>query len=115
MTSSKLILIFLAFIFFLIVVLSSSKIANFLRSRFGSMVPSISPISEDITPTPSIIETTLTPTPTIVYGNGYRTETKGGIVRTIPASGPEDLAWLILGGSFSAGIVLKKISSSAKS
>lgn len=110
MTSSKLILIFLAFIFLLIIILSSNKIASSLRSRFGNLLPSISPISEDITPTPVIEEViTSTPTPTVIYGkNSTKTNSS---VKSIPASGPADLAWLLLGGSFASGVILKKLSS----
>ena len=111
MTSSRLILIFLAFIFLIIILLSSNRIATTLRSKFGKMIPSLSPITDNITPTPTIIEETptpvLSPTPTIVYGNGIKRSTNAA--KNIPATGPEDLAWLILGGSFFSGIVLKRI------
>lgn len=116
MTSSKLILIFLAFIFLIIVVLSSSRISGALRTRFGKLMPSLNPTGENITPTvtPTIEAETTTPTPTIVYGGKYNTTTGTGTTSSatkIPATGPEDLVWLVLGGSFFAGITLKKITS----
>ena len=111
MTSSRLILIFLAFIFLIIILLSSNRIATTLRSKFGKMIPSLSPITENITPTPTFIEETptptLTPTPTVVYGNTNKRSNNS--TKSIPATGPEDLAWFILGGSFFSGIVLKRI------
>lgn len=113
MTSSRLILIFLAFIFLIIVLLSSNRIAASLRTRFGKMIPSLTPITENITPTPSMSQETptptLTPTPTIVYGNASKRSNNS--TKNIPATGPADLAWLILGGSFLSGFVLKKIAS----
>lgn len=112
MTSSRLILIFLAFIFLIIVLLSSNRISTTLRTRFGKMIPSLSPTTQNITPTPSMTEETptptLTPTPTIVYGNGSRRSNNS--TKSIPAAGPADLVWLILGGSFLVGISLKKFS-----
>lgn len=110
MTSSRLILIFLGFIFLIIVILSSSRISAALRTRFGKMVPSLNPTVEDasLTPTPTLEMATSTPTPTIVYGGGV---SKGGTAsaKNIPATGPADLVWLVLGGSFFAGVTLKKI------
>lgn len=110
MTSSRLILIFLAFIFLIIIILSSTRISNSLRSRFGNMVPSLKPTTDEITPTPTVEEQvqTPTPTPTIFYG---KTTTNGKIVQNIPATGPADLVWLVLGGSFFTGVTLKKITS----
>lgn len=111
MTSSRLILIFLAFIFLIIILLSSNRIASTLRAKFSKFIPSLSPITDNITPTPTIIEETptptLTPTPTIVYGNTNKRPNNS--TKNIPATGPADLAWLILGGSFLSGITLKKI------
>lgn len=105
MTSNRLILIFLAFIFVIIVILSSSRISNALRTRFGGLVPPLKPTTEDITPTPIAETITSTPTPTTVYG---QPTTKGG-AKSIPATGPEELLWLVLGGSFLAGVTLKQI------
>lgn len=108
MTSSRLILIFLAFIFLIIVILSSSRISAALRSRFAGIVPSLKPTTEDITPTPSIEIETPTPTPTVIYGRGVSTNNPN--TKSIPATGPAELAWLVLGGSFFTGVALKKIS-----
>ncbi len=111
MTSSRLILIFLGFIFLIIVILSSSRISAALRSRFGKFLPPLTPTVEEtsLTPTPTVLET---PTPTIVYGRGTNgTSNKSGTAsaKTIPAAGPADTVWLLLAGSFSAGVILKKI------
>lgn len=112
MTSSRLILIFLAFIFLIIVLLSSNRISTALRTKFGKIIPSLSPITESITPTPTLFEETPTPTyiPTLttVYGNTNKRSNNS--TKNIPATGPADLAWLILGGSFLSGFILKKIS-----
>lgn len=113
MTSSRLILIFLGFIFLIIVILSSSRISTALRSRFGKLLPPLTPTVEEasLTPTPTVLET-LTPTPTVVYGRGTNgTVNKGGTAspKTIPAAGPADTVWLLLAGSFFAGVTLKKI------
>lgn len=107
MTSNKLILIFLGFIFLIIVILSSSRISQALRSRFGNLVPSLKPTTEDITPTPIFETETPTPTPTVIYGQKGNTNS----AKNIPATGPEDLAWLVLAGSFLTGFTLKRISS----
>lgn len=111
MTSSKLILIFLGFIFLIIVILSSSRISAALRSRFGKLIPAINTNTEGLTPTPTIeVSETPTPTPTIVYGRGTTNRNNSG--KNIPATGPADLAWLVLGGSFLTGVVLKKVTAS---
>lgn len=115
MTSSRLILIFLGFIFFIIVVLSSNRIASFLRSKFGSLIPPLKPTTEEITPTPILggVTPTPTPTPTSTVGNSRRNSSgaKGGQVDTIPATGPAEVAWLLVGGSFLIGVSFKKFSS----
>ncbi|MBI3380245.1 hypothetical protein HY029_05820 [Candidatus Gottesmanbacteria bacterium] len=113
MTSSRLILIFLAFIFLIIVILSSNRISSALRASFGKMIPSLktSTTVEDasLTPTPTMETETPTPSPSIIYGGrGVRNSTN--YTKSMPAAGPEDLVWLILGGSFFAGVTLKKIS-----
>lgn len=110
MTSSKLILIFLGFIFLIIVILSSSRISAALRARFGKIIPSIKTSTEDQTPTPTpTIEITDTPTltPTSVYGRGATN--KNNSSKNIPDTGPADLVWLVLGGSFLTGVYIKKI------
>lgn len=108
MTSSRLILIFLAFIFLIIVILSSNRISAALRARFAGILPSMNATTEDITPTPTTAETP-TPTPTIVYGGG---STKNGAsnAKNIPATGPQDFALLVLGGSLFIGVTLTRIS-----
>lgn len=114
MTSSRLILIFLAFIFLIIVVLSSNRISAALRSRFAGMVPSLKPTTEDITPTPTIEIETPTPTPTVIYGGNGKTSGNNQNAKSIPATGPAELAWLVLGGSFFTGVALKRISTTKR-
>lgn len=109
MTSSRIILIFLGFIFLIIVILSSSQISGVLRQRFGSFIPTLKPSIEEIVPTPTtpfIEEKLLAPTPSIIYSGGGK---KGDLAGEIPATGPEDFFWVILGGSFLIGVALKKI------
>ncbi|MBM3283255.1 hypothetical protein FJY90_03285 [Candidatus Gottesmanbacteria bacterium] len=114
MTSSKLMLIFLAFIFVIIVVLSSRQIGGALRARFGKYLPPLSPFSQEeltITPSPSLIitEPTSTPELTATPIGIYEGSQRSGSTQQIPATGPENFVWLILGGSFLAGVSLKKI------
>ncbi len=104
MTSSRLILIFLGFIFLIIVILSSSKIAGALRERFGKFLPTANTTVET-TPTPTIEAET--PTPSLIPG---ATSTPSG---EIPSTGPSELAYFILGGSLIAGLALKRISNSS--
>ena len=104
MTSSRLILILLGIIFLVIVMLSSGKIAGTLRERFASFIPNIRP-AEEITPSPTHFqEETPTPTPTVIYGSSTETS-------EIPATGPNEIVWLVLGSSMVAGLSLKKFSS----
>lgn len=119
MTSSKFILIFLGFIFVVVVLLTSNRIAGALRDRFGKLIPPLSFLSAaDTTPTP-------VPSPTVYVSrfptgtaSSGTTTTKGGLVNTpeakstptgeTPATGPETFIYLLLGGSFLAGSLLKK-------
>jgi hypothetical protein len=108
MSSSRLILIFLGFILVIIVILTSGQIAGALKKRFGNVIPQAKVISENITPTPTE-EPTPTETP---FYNGK----KGGSVNNeIPATGPADIVYLLLGGSMATGFVFKKLSSKVKS
>lgn len=106
MTSSRLILIFLGFIFLIIIILSSNRIAASLRERFGKFLPTTN-TTVDITPTPTMESEAGTPTPTLIPET---TSTPSG---EIPATGPSDLAYFILGGSLIAGLALKRISNSS--
>lgn len=103
MTSSRLILIFLGFIFLIIVILSSKQIAKALRDRFGRLLPAAKVTTEEIAPTPTIIEAE-TPTPTPETKEQKETTS----VKEVPATGPNDMLWIVLGGSLIAGITLKK-------
>lgn len=108
MTSNRLILIFLGVILFIIVGLSSRQIGGVLRQRFARFLPPLRPTTTEVTPTPTFIireeVPTLTPAPAVVYGGE-----KGAPPGEIPATGPEDLLWLVLGGSFLIGVSLRKI------
>lgn len=105
MTSSRFILIFLGFIFLIIVLLAGNRIAAGLRAQFGKFLPSTK--QTQITPTPTIGE--LSPTPTLTSsGQGSTSSSE------IPATGPENLVWLILGGSLLSGITLKKITATSE-
>ncbi|MCJ7740794.1 hypothetical protein MUP32_05800 [Candidatus Microgenomates bacterium] len=127
MSSSRIILVFLGFIFIVIVILSSGRIAVALRSRLGQFFPFMKSTSlttpPKITPTltPSAvykISPTSMPSPTLsaFYGGqnttkGGQNTTKGGVTTAeIPATGPNDLLWVILGGSTAIGYSLKKLS-----
>lgn len=115
MSSSRLILIFLGFIFLIIILLSSNKIATALRSRFGKFVPTLN-VSGKISPTPTPTMALKTPTPTKLptitagqtgrFGGGE----KGSPPGEIPATGPSEVVWLILTGSALVGVTLKKLS-----
>ncbi len=117
MTSSRFILIFLGFIILIIVILSSSRIASTLRDKFGNLIPPSLRLAK-ISPSPTPILTQKTPTPSVytkvISGGNNSSNNTFSRSRTsspeqIPATGPEDIAWLILGGSFIAGISLKRI------
>ncbi|MBI2617674.1 hypothetical protein HYW55_06075 [Candidatus Gottesmanbacteria bacterium] len=126
MTSSRFILIFLGFIFIIIILLTSNRIAGALRSRFGRFIPSIFPITASGTPTPTNLAEVIptqtppsTPTPyTSRFPIGTQSTTKGGVPQTAkssttnetPATGPESIAFVLLGGSFLTGSLLKRFS-----
>src|SRR3989338_1191000 len=110
MTSSRLILLFLGFIFLVIVILSSNRIAAGVRDRFGKFLPFIKSESATQaippTPTPTIKKTAFIsiPTPTlIIYGEKSTNSSE------IPATGLNNVVWLILGGSLTLGGIFKKI------
>lgn len=109
MSSSRIVLIFIGFILIIIIALTSAKISGFLRDRFGKYIPVPKITNEKITPTPTIIPVTLTPTaspkPTVISRNGSSTPSN-----QTPATGPEDLVWVLIGGSLVLGITLKKLS-----
>ncbi len=107
MTSSRLILIFLGFVFVIIVILTSNKITASLRQRFGNILPATKVITEEITPTPIEEVVTLTPTPT------YFTKNSSSPNDEIPATGPNDFMWFILGISLITGLTLRNIKTEA--
>lgn len=119
MLSNRLILIFLGIIFFLIVILTSNRISATLQERFGGFIPGLRPpTQEEITPTPTLSEEaemfpTQTPTTTpetTAIPMENRGEEKGGPpIDKIPATGPFQLALLLLGGLLGVGVTLRKI------
>lgn len=110
MSSSRIILIFLGFIFVIILILTSNQISAGLRSRFGSFVPGLKPSP---TPTSSLsfgntVKPFYNPTPTLSVVNSNLSSTPAG---ETPATGPENTVLVILGGFFVGGFALNKLSS----
>ncbi len=114
MSSSRIILLFLGFIFIIIVILSSAKIAGGLRARFGKFIPG-GTVTSDISITPSAAPTaTLTPKPTVTApstNKGGQPISKSSPASETPATGPRETAWLIISGSLLTGIVIRKLGS----
>lgn len=116
MSSSRIILLFLGFIFIIIVILSSAKIAGGLRQRFGKFIPG-GTVTSDISITPSIMPTvTLTPQPTNKVSapstnKGGQPVSKSSPASETPATGPAETAWLIISGSLLTGIGIRKLAS----
>jgi hypothetical protein len=122
MTSSKLILFFIGIILLIVVILSSNKIGVFLRDKFGRFLPSsivqtakISPTPiKSLTPTINPI-TTITPNVQVYNNTGV---SKGGIQSSpsnqIPATGPEELVYVIISGSFFTGFAINRLASRGK-
>jgi len=111
MNANKAILFFLGFVFIAIVILSSKRISGFLRERLGKFIP-FPKITATITPTPTIFKVTPTPsaTPTRAVSNNTTGTYTGTAPSQIPATGPSELTWLLLSGSFLTGFSLKRIS-----
>lgn len=114
MTSSRLILIFLGFIFVIIVILTSSKIAGALRSRFGGFFPPINTTTtEEISPAPTLVLS-----PDVRRDEGLVEEEQIKVTSTpsgnIPATGPAEIMWLLLGVSLLSGLSLRKFSSNSR-
>lgn len=114
MSSSRIILLFLGFIFIIIVILSSAKIAGGLRARFGKYLPG-GTITSDISITPEVMPTlTLTPEPTTtapVTNKGGQPVSKSSPTSETPATGPAETAWLIISGSLLTGIGIRNFGS----
>ncbi|OGG00382.1 hypothetical protein A2Y99_00825 [Candidatus Gottesmanbacteria bacterium RBG_13_37_7] len=113
MTSNRLALIFLGFIFLIIVILTSSKIAGFLRTRFARFLPSNLKLTKQITPTPTptvklILQPTIIPTVSLQSASSVGTRNKSSSNGEIPATGPAEISYLVLGGSMLGGFILKK-------
>ncbi len=107
MSSNRLILIFLGFIFVIVIILTSNKITASLRQRFGNILPTPKVTTEEITPTPIEEAITLTPTPTFFSGSSSTPSNE------IPATGPNDFMWFILGISLITGLTLRNIKTKA--
>ncbi len=119
MSSNKLALIFLGFIFLIILVLSSKRLAAFVRSRFGRYLPQTTPFSAlNTTPTPTQQLQKITPSPTksvqsspqVKGGETAKTVNNVKTPGEIPATGPTEVVYILLSGSFLGGVALKKIS-----
>jgi hypothetical protein len=112
MSSSRLILIFLGFIFLIIVILTSGQIAGALRSRFGNFIPGGTKVA-GISPTPSPAKSPVKPTitPTSGAGNGAVYRNNKIDTNQTPATGPADLALALMGAGSGLGYLLRKISS----
>ncbi|MBI3954912.1 hypothetical protein HY338_00580 [Candidatus Gottesmanbacteria bacterium] len=115
MSSSRIILIFLGFIFIIIVILSSTKIAGALRARFGKFIPG-GTVTSDISLTPTNIMPTITITPKPTNKVSVPSTNKGGQpvsksspTSETPATGPAETAWLIISGSLLTGIGIRKL------
>lgn len=116
MTTNRLILIFLGIIFLIIIILGSNRIATSLRQRFANFLPKVSPTVtlEEVTPTPisfGSLKPTITPISSPKVAG--TTTAKSTANSEIPATGPTDFAWLILGGSGLVGLALKKLTSNS--
>lgn len=113
MSSSRLLLLFLILIFLIIVILSSNRIAGALRTRFGNVIPRLQTITQrntsSPTPTPpESMQPSATPASTQKGGLGFvpSITPKAAVNKPseIPATGPMDVTWLLLGGSLSLGV-----------
>lgn len=111
MTSSRIIFLLLAIILIVIVVVSSGRIATSLRSRFSKFLPNLTATRDasiTVTPTPKIDKS---PTPTAAKKTSSTApiDKKSTPTEKIPATGPTELAWLILSGSLLTVATLKYI------
>lgn len=114
MSSNRLVFLFLGIIFLVIIILSSSRIASTLRGWFGKYIPpSFQGITLSITPIVTAIPTKIAqaPSPTLIpknEGNVIGT-TKGTPSTQIPATGPQEVVWFLVGASATGAIVLRKL------
>lgn len=110
MSSTRTILIFLGFIFLIIVIISSGKIAGALRDRLGKIIPGFT-LSSGVKLTPTVTPTkssapTVTPTPTSQAK--YQSNAKSSVSGEIPATGPESFSYILISASLLGGIYLKR-------
>lgn len=113
MTSNRVILLILAVIFLIIVILSSKRIADSLRARFGKYLPSPFTIQQEAktstSPTPAkFAEINQTPIPTNV--NEQPAEKGGSTATETPKTGPAEYMWFAISGGAAAGLILRKVS-----
>jgi hypothetical protein len=111
MSSNRLIFLFLGIILLVVVILSSKRIATTLRGWFGKYIPAIQTTEFSPTPTPTVTPTmgVLSPTPT-PRKNAFPTQQGSTPSSQIPATGPETVVWLLLGGGVTGGLTLRKLS-----
>lgn len=96
-----------------IVILTSNRIAGFLKSRFGNVIPGLKFSAVETTPTPTPRPTEIPTKGGITPGGSTKTYPTGQSTSNsqIPATGPEEFVYLLLAGSAGTGFILKKISS----
>lgn len=112
MLSNRIILLFLGIIFLIIIVLSSGKLSQGIKSKISGIFPGVKPVPTvnlgDITPT-------LTPSPTVAHFNtaqavkGTRTINSKNPTQT-PDTGAGTLSLFILSALASTGLIIKRLS-----
>jgi hypothetical protein len=114
MTSSRFVLVFLGFVFIVIVVLSSGRIAGALRSRFGGFFPTPNILSDSSsqtlqsTPTPThapqpTMSPTNAPKPTVTVTNRQSVP-----IRETPATGLETIFFITTSLGLGTGLYLRR-------
>jgi hypothetical protein len=112
--SNRIILVFLALIFVIVVILTRTRIVAGIQSRLGGIIsgkPKTS-AAQILTPTPTqssnrfVLYDSITPTPTVFYGKG------SSPAGQTPATGPADFLWITIAGSLTLGLILRYASRS---
>lgn len=107
MLSNKLILLFLAVIFIIILVLSSKSLSASFRSRFGNILPVIKAVPT-LTPTPTpTIKISLSPSPTPM-SQFPSNQNNGSTASRIPSTGGNIFALIPLAIGAILGAKLRK-------
>jgi hypothetical protein len=107
MHTGRFIIVFLGFVFLLIVIFASKNIAGLMRDRFGRFLPTNVPGKNLVSPTPIPLLTPSIEKRSTSIPYETKTSTNGD---EIPATGPEALAWIVISGSLSGGLILNKYS-----